>query len=656
MIYVTDNENIYEYLESILDTDIETILLLKFRYKFELNTNSRYILNINNYKICLNYLSYDDVTKLKPCQNEFFANACEPNVEGQTNYEILMKMAGIETKKHKRVWLNDMTSRKFTLEENDVYKSLIYPHLYELFLELFWISEIEGRKHMFSQVELYMLYKINEKMKIVAEKAGEINKSKIKLSIQCSEINFLLYDNTSEVRISTDDFINYKETLEKNSLFITTSSLKTRIKKHPRLLNTVDVFNYINKTKATDSNDINNALNNLYNNGYITNPQTISRVLPVGMQGEIVSILKTLKANDTYKETITEFADNQGSTFILSSRIFGKEKADSDHAILVTGKKFIEAEHNKLENKIYNFIATRILEAVFGDAKIKTFKIRGLINDKFSVRYDSETIEEPGHLKLNNINKSSNDELLRLDNLKNYYREGTTHEITGIKPILVRRVHIGNYTKHQLIRIIENYGKFYKSERKIDYISKLKMSRRKSLSNFLEKLENNGFIVTNVDGRITLDIEGIKAVTDYENTVFNVVEIEDGIKNSKRIHDISTLRKVLINELKKLETHAKAKNVEEKLQKIDYSDIRKKLCPRCFGELIFNNLEYVKCKKCRLKIKKIISNYILTEIDYKQLIDHGTTDIKTFTGKKGEFQGRIALNNKGYCTIEFENS
>ncbi len=695
-LYITDSKNILKNLVQLLNCKItennyyyskdDVVILIKGSYELIANGNiGRWILKLkdkdNDLIISVNYLSVMDIKIIKKiysneeANNIRLINFCESTVQGQLNFDIFVKSAGIDITNIDRIWLRENKITENTLKKTKLNKefkflsdSLICERLIDLILQ-YKSREIFGEYKEVKLKQLFVLSLLKERESQIEKKEKELEgcKDYFRIEFLCEDIKFKWLNSKDKIdRIyNVDEAQKVVTKIKDKQILITNISSTVKRKPHPLLYNTTDLINEAQKLKIGNIDTINEGLFNLFKNGHISNPNTESRHLPDEFINRSYAILSALKSTNNYRAYI-EFIKSK-EKIIITNRIINSNLVDKNHAIIPTEHVPILAELSQIENKIYNLIVKRFMAAFMGDTVIKGISIYGYIDENNHAKYEDTQIIEYGW------------SLLYLDDEENECFEGVINDSPQKKDINIDDINIESgkkylisniampvsnlksklrYSISNVLKLLDTGGKNIKNENKKVRRRHMGIGTIEERSKIIDEMDKEELINIYEDKRLALSVKGTAIIDKLPEQLGSLQYLKSTLNKIKAVQlESETIRDVVNGYLISINNIL----LEEELRKqrealeIDYSTILdKKICCYCFNKFIETE-DYIICSNCGFKIPKVKCGYILKLKDFLDIINYGITDtISEFKFKGGSKKGKAKLYRTDKKGIAFD--
>lgn len=376
----------------------------------------------------------------------------------------------------------------------------------------------------------------------------------------------------------------------------------------------------------------------LYEKKVQTYPRTESRYLPESSEDDVKSILLKIGKN---------------TRIAFSKRPFNDKKVDSHGAIIPTG----ETSHDLTEDEevLLQVVTNRFLEQFMPPAIYEKTKIVTTV-DNFDFVTTGTMQKDPGWEEIEGSNSK--------DKLLPHVKKGEV--VTQAKPMQVKSFQTtppSPMTESELIRMMENCGKKYKSEEEETeaILSGFSIGTGATRDQAIEKIIHVGYVErkkkqlhTTAFGKSFVELFPAKRMFDANFTgkiEYSLKNVEKGkIKPGAFMKSVQNYTEESVNEIKNSETQLEQ---EESLGK----------CPLCGGDIVERNKVF-KCVKDDFVIYKYppIFKYFgktVTKSIVKQALKDNKVTLKYSKDKKGR-SGTVDLilkmpTDSDFAEWEFAN-
>lgn len=692
-LYITDNISTMKDLAQLLKLDYQpamnafigdnnSILYINSNYDIHIKGIGRRLIKINDgledITVTVEYKNYADIRNFKNLLEknniEEIINICDSNSKGQLNFEIFMVCCGADTSNAKRIWLQDSTINHDDLRNPKADKdfhSESKAKLAELILEKYWHYRSKDLFDEYIEINLNELFLLNQ----VYNKEKEIESSDdpsnyFKIEIDISGYKFKWQGKRKREKIpNIKEAMTIANELKNKTLMINTININEGEREHPMLFNSTDLFKAIQSSKIASLSDGQAAIEKLYNEGYITNPATESRHLPISMKDKLIPILSKLKEVPYFKGYIDYIKTNE--TVKITKRVINEDYVDSNHAIIPTEKVPINYNLTQEEFNIYDLIVRRFLSVFLGSTKTTTVTLTGYIDNDNSAKYEKTYINYLGWQIMKDSNIDIYEEIEMLKNKSKQFTVPETEIFEFGNEYKIEKVSVepGNprgktrYTVASLITLMANCGKNIKSDKVKVKLRHQSIGMPEDRGTIVETMLKKEYISLKDDkiyitekGKSIIEKAPKDLLTNQLLEAFNT-KIKAIQQNRVQLQDV--IREHTSYVTKIIESQENAKNA---IELINYSNITENYsCPYCNSKLADKG-NFIGCTgypNCKFTIPKEMYQYNLNETDIKQLIENGVTDLITgFTFKKGPVRGgkaKLTLNENRKVVLKFND-
>jgi len=699
-LYITDHKKIAENLAETLKAMFNTkkgyyenkediVLYIEPSYTITLSGVGRKLIKffdgMEEITPLVNYAEYRDILKLKKIIEEFnpeIINICNPSSKGQMNFEIICLCAGIDSKNAKRVWLRSniiSTEALLNIDSNKNYYSIYEAALCDSIIDLYWSlrnADLFGEelsKYSLNMKEMFLLDMIALKE---AQIQGDdtVGAEYFRIEVSIRDKVFKWSNKKKEDRVSTvEEAREIVKSLPDKQMLITKADIRATEKEHPLLYNSTDLYKDVQKNKIATIKELKAILNKLYSHGYITNPNTESRHLPmsfvtvdsVSETNKLTDILIAIKGIPHYKPYI-EYIKKINESVSLSTRALNDKHVDNHHAIVPTTIAPVAHNLTPQEYSVYDLIVRRFLTLFLGNQVENTLVVNGYIDANNQLKHEETKVIKPGW----QIVYQTEEDIYDLLNAPAASAIKVSFSVGEYIPIDKQSIIIqaGNsrgksrYTIPTLIDLMGNCGKTIKDDNKKVRLRHLSIGlpgeRNIIINDLLDKL-----LIEVIDDKVHLTHKGKEIIDKAPKGLLSTQLLEtfnSKIKAIEQGHDTlysvlrehtSYITKIIFN--KKTDTNP--------YKMVDYTEIVKNnKCPFCQGNLADKG-DFIGCRNypaCGMSIPKEKNQYILTENDIRQLLENGITkQITGFTFRKGTVRGgkaKLKFNLQRKVEFEFD--
>ncbi|WP_300673708.1 type IA DNA topoisomerase [Soonwooa sp.] len=427
---------------------------------------------------------------------------------------------------------------------------------------------------------------------------------------------------------------------------ITSVETKSVTEQPPLLFDLTGLQKEANKRLKLSAEATLNIAQSLYEKKFITYPRTGSKYIPEDMWAEIPNLVRALQNREDCKQALTKIKWGR-----FNKRIVNDLRVTDHHGFLITDK--VPSVLNADENKIYNMIALRMLEAI-SQACVKEITDVSLQVLHYDFTAKGCKIQEAGWRSIKGSFTDDGEEpvqelpeLRKGDELA--IKEAAVLEKQTKPPVL--------YTEAGLLLAMETAGKEIENEEERKALKNIGIGTPATRAAIIETLFTRNYIQR--DKRSLIPTE--KGLQVY------------GLVKDRKIADVAmtaewelALQKIENNEAdagafqKEMETYAKS-ITDELLQTSIASNNQPKLtCPKCKSQQLIIRDKIVKCpdEACNwVQFRNVCGIQISIE-NITSLVNKGKTAlIKGMTSKAGKkFDAYIVLKENAESSFEFEKN
>lgn len=384
----------------------------------------------------------------------------------------------------------------------------------------------------------------------------------------------------------------------------------------------------------------------LYEKKFITYPRTGSKYIPEDMWAEIPNLVRALQNREDCKQALTKIKWGR-----FNKRIVNDLRVTDHHGLLITDK--VPSVLNADENKIYNMIALRLLEAI-SQACVKEITDVSLQVLHYDFTAKGCKIQEAGWRSIKGSFTDDGEEpvqelpeLHKGDELA--IKEAAVLEKQTKPPVL--------YTEAGLLSAMETAGKEIENEEERKALKNIVIGTPATRAAIIETLFTRNYIQR--DKRSSIPTE--KGLQVY------------GLVKDRKIADVAmtaewelALQKIENNEAdagtfqKEMETYAKSITDELLQTSIASTNQPKLTCPKCKSQQLIIRDKIVKCpdEACNWVQFRTVCGVQISIENVTNLVNKGKTSlIKGMTSKAGKkFDAYIILKENAESSFEFEKN
>ncbi|WP_209389671.1 type IA DNA topoisomerase [Chryseobacterium sp. RR2-3-20] len=389
-----------------------------------------------------------------------------------------------------------------------------------------------------------------------------------------------------------------------------------------------------------------NIAQSLYEKKFITYPRTGSKYIPEDMWAEIPTLVRALQNREDCKQALTKIKWGR-----FNKRIVNDLRVTDHHGLLITDK--VPSVLNADENKIYNMIALRLLEAI-SQACVKEITDVSLQVLHYDFTAKGCKIQEAGWRSIKGSFTDDGEEpvqelpeLHKGDELA--IKEAAVLE-KQTKPQVL-------YTEAGLLSAMETAGKEIENEEERKALKNIGIGTPATRAAIIETLFTRNYIQR--DKRSLIPTE--KGLQVY------------GLVKDRKIADVAmtaewelALQKIENNEAdagtfqKEMETCAKSITDELLQTSIASTNQPKLTCPKCKSQQLIIRDKIVKCpdEACNWVQFRTVCGVQISIENITSLVNKGKTSlIKGMTSKAGKkFDAYIVLKENAESSFEFEKN
>ncbi len=389
-----------------------------------------------------------------------------------------------------------------------------------------------------------------------------------------------------------------------------------------------------------------NIAQSLYEKKFITYPRTGSKYIPEDMWAEIPNLVRALQNREDCKQALTKIKWGR-----FNKRIVNDLRVTDHHGLLITDK--VPSVLNADENKIYNMIALRLLEAI-SQACVKEITDVSLQVLHYDFTAKGCKIQEAGWRSIKGSFTDDGEEpvqelpeLHKGDELA--IKEAAVLEKQTKPPVL--------YTEAGLFSAMETAGKEIENEEERKALKNIGIGTPATRAAIIETLFTRNYIQR--DKRSLIPTE--KGLQVY------------GLVKDRKIADVAmtaewelALQKIENNEAnagtfqKEMETYAKSITDELLQTSIASTNQPKLTCPKCKSQQLIIRDKIVKCpdEACNWVQFRTVCGVQISIENVTNLVNKGKTSlIKGMTSKAGKkFDAYIILKENAESSFEFEKN
>lgn len=427
---------------------------------------------------------------------------------------------------------------------------------------------------------------------------------------------------------------------------VTSVETKSVTEQPPLLFDLTGLQKEANKRLKLSAEATLNIAQSLYEKKFITYPRTGSKYIPEDMWAEIPTLVRALQNREDCKQALTKIKWGR-----FNKRIVNDLRVTDHHGLLITDK--VPSVLNADENKIYNMIALRLLEAI-SQACVKEITDVSLQVLHYDFTAKGCKIQEAGWRSIKGSFTDDGEEpvqelpeLHKGDELA--IKEAAVLEKQTKPPVL--------YTEAGLLSAMETAGKEIENEEERKALKNIGIGTPATRAAIIETLFTRNYIQR--DKRSLIPTE--KGLQVY------------GLVKDRKIADVAmtaewelALQKIENNEAdagtfqKEMETYAKSITDELLQTSIASTNQPKLTCPKCKSQQLIIRDKIVKCpdEACNWVQFRTVCGVQISIENITSLVNKGKTSlIKGMTSKAGKkFDAYIVLKENAESSFEFEKN
>jgi len=589
-------------------------------------------------------------------------NAGDADREGEIIVRLCVKHALTTEKSFVRLWLPDQTAETIAeglkeLKDEREYESLANEGYARTFID--WLYGINLTR--FATLKTGKLLRVGRVIvpivKAIYDRDMDIRHfvpEKYYVITSHEKTNNEYVDLTSKNRFSKDEYEKaLSECVRYNGQ--TATVLSTKKKKDtlnpPKLFSLSKLQSYLGKKFKLSMDETLTAVQNLYEDGYVTYPRTNSEYLATAEQGKIKSIIANIaKLNYPVK-------------FRFSKSIFDDSKIESHSALTPTYKIPNPKDLTDKERTVYTAILRRFV-AVFCSEEciIERSEIKIGVGDIEEFTLKGTVILEPGWTRF--------DEYSQKDKILPRLEKGDTVNIN-----FAPQEKETTPPKHYTIETLNNYLKnpFKDDKASADenddeeyraIFEGLELGTEATRTGIIQTACSSGYISLKKDSYYILP-DGEYLITSLSQLgiimdKYKTSELGQSLKKVYRGEaTISDSVHLAENEIRSVFDRSKNVSVETDTNIGLYGEVAGK-CPLCDGDVVRTKFGYG-CTKyrdgCKFSISKTICQRTVSISNVRMLLASGrTSKIQGFISKNGKsFDAYLKLDN-GKVVFDFDNS
>lgn len=438
-----------------------------------------------------------------------------------------------------------------------------------------------------------------------------------------------------------------KSILRSRTATVTSVEIKSITEQPPLLFDLTGLQKEANKKLNFSAEETLNIAQNLYEKKFITYPRTGSKYIPEDMWAEISKLVRALQDRETCKQALAKVKWGR-----FNKRIVNDLRVTDHHGLLITDK--IPSALNAKENKIYDMIAFRLLEAI-SEACYKEITCINLQISHHDFKAKGCKIIEAGWRSIKGNFFDDNTELIEL--IKDFPKLKKGDELQIKEAIVLAKTTTPPmlYTDAGLLSAMETAGREIENEEERKVLLNIGIGTPATRAAIIETLFTRNYI---------------QRVKKYLIPTEKGLQVYELVKD-KKISDVAmtaewelALQKIESNEIdasifqKKMETYATSITNELLHTSFVKENQPKLICPKCKKQQLIIRDKIVKCpdEACSWILFRNICGIQISIANIESLVNTNRTSlIKGMKAKSGKkFDAYITLNNEAETIFEFE--
>ena len=435
--------------------------------------------------------------------------------------------------------------------------------------------------------------------------------------------------------------------IQRNEIATVTSvETKSVTEQPPLLFDLTGLQKEANKRLKLSAEATLNIAQSLYEKKFITYPRTGSKYIPEDMWAEIPNLVRALQNREDCKQALTKIKWGR-----FNKRIVNDLRVTDHHGLLITDK--VPSVLNADEDKIYNMIALRLLEAL-SQACVKEITDVTLQVMHYDFAAKGCKIQEAGWRSIKGSFTEDGEEpvqelpeLHKGDELK--IKEAIFLEKQTKPPVL--------YTEAGLLSAMETAGKEIENEEERKALKNIGIGTPATRAAIIETLFTRNYIqrdkrslVPTEKGLQVYELVKERKIADVAMTAEWELALQK-IENSEA--DAGTFQQ-------EMETYAKSITDELLQTSIANTNQPKLTCPKCKSQQLIIRDKIVKCpdEGCNWVQFRTVCGAQISIANITSLVTKGKTAlIKGMTSKAGKkFDAYIVLKENAESSFEFEKN
>lgn len=536
-------------------------------------------------------------------------NACDADREGELIFRNLIKYLTPKNKKYSRMWIESVATSEVILKQVEERKPQeLYDNLYESAKarnEADYLLGLNATMAMSAKNnKLFSIGRvITPTTKIVVDLerqiASFVSKPFYKVSCDTNKIKDFSYKN---LKLEDNRFLNKSDAealINKVGLGeakVTKYEAKIEKEKVPKLFSLSDLQIECSKKYKYGAQEVLNACQLLYEQGFTTYPRTSENQISKEMAEETLNICKAL--SDYFINETKEIFENN---YKINSSCIAKKEVASHEALTPTVKKVLETDLNKfstLEKNVYFEIVKRFLANFYPDAEYSVVNIELTRNNELFTKRD-KNLRKLGFYKVLGASTSNANDLV--------LKEGDILNITSFKINEGKTEPPKHLTEGALIKIMQSPMKFVTSKEDKEVLEETGgLGTEATRASILENMKKMGYIELKKNtiyatptGMALIDaipgdkIKSVPLTVEFEK---KLKLVKDGKYQRKElIKEIMKMTEDFVNDVKKSET-------TEAIPDSNLNEICK--CPNCGASIVENKYGFgcSNWKNCKVNL------------------------------------------------------
>lgn len=401
------------------------------------------------------------------------------------------------------------------------------------------------------------------------------------------------------------------------------------------------------------------AAQKLYESKLITYPRTGSRYISEGIFMTIPRLLGLMARHPEYGEAASQLA----ASGRLSRRSVNDGKLTDHHALIVTGRMPDKGTLSEVEEKVYDLIAARFLEAF---SPISVSDVTQVLLKSGEVEFTAggrKTISQ-GWRAISKLNEGMDDTSLdAVDDIELSMgqlpplKEGDMIPIGTISLVEDKTKPRPLLTDATLLTAMQNAGKKSDDKQVVAALRDIGIGTPATRSEIVDTLVRRGYIIRKKKSILPTDL-GLEVyhvmadseIANVEMTARWEIALADILDGKLRPIEFEVeIRKYAVRITKEIFESDNVKKVREKMDALKLS------CPKCGKEMRLGD-KSAWCKACNYTVWRNIAGKNLGDETMRSLITSGHTSMLTgFKSKSGKtFDAMLELQEDGSVRFVFD--